>query len=183
MISESNPIEQKPTVRVLREQFGEVIRRVTDDYGDLTIEIDPEHIVDVARALKTHPELDFDFAMDIAAVDYDPERPRFALVYNFYSTRHKKRVRIKLRLPADALEVDTLTSLWKGVDWFEREAFDMMGIRFRGHPNMTRILTHAEFVGHPLRKDYDSGQRHPLSRSYDLYDQDDVAAASAQESE
>jgi len=177
--SDTTAIEQKPTVRILREQFKDAVREVRDDHGDLSIEIDPAAILPVARLLKTHPELAYDYAMDLASVDYGKQqKPRFGLVYNFYSTATRRRVRIKVRLPEDRPEVDSLTPLWKGVVWFEREAYDMMGIGFRGHPGLTRILTHAEFIGHPLRKDYDSGRRHPLSRSYDLFDAADVAAAS-----
>jgi NADH/F420H2 dehydrogenase subunit C len=156
-------------VRILREQHADAILEVGDDFGDLSILIEPTALLQVAETLKTHPELDYCFLMDIAGVDRFKDKPRFEVVYNFYSMSKAKRVRIKVRVPEDDAYVDSLCGLWKGADWFEREAWDMMGVVFRGHPRLERILTHQEFVGHALRKDYDSGKRQPLSRSYDLF--------------
>jgi NADH-quinone oxidoreductase subunit C len=167
--AETATIEAKPTVRVVKETYPEAIKEIRDDYGDLKIVIEPEALLKVAELLKTHPDLQYDYLMDIATVDRYRESPRFEVVYNFYSLAKKKRVRIHVRLSEKNPEVDSLTPLWKGADWFEREGWDMMGIRFRGHPRLRRILTHPEFVGHPLRKDYNSAERHPLSRNYDLY--------------
>jgi NADH-quinone oxidoreductase subunit C len=162
--------EQHPTIRLLRERLPDAVLEVHDDFGDLTALVAPRHLVAVARLLRTEPSLDYDFLMDIAAVDRLRATPRFEVVYNFYSLSRRERIRIKTRVPESEPVLDTLTPLWKGADWFEREAYDMMGVRFRGHPNLVRILTHPEFIGHPLRKDYDAARRHPLSRSYDLFD-------------
>jgi NADH-quinone oxidoreductase subunit C len=174
--SAASTIAAKPTVRVLREQLADAVLEVRDDFGDLSILIRPEQLLQVAEILQTHPELDYGFLMDIAAVDRFTETPRFEVVYNFYSVSKAKRVRIKARLPESEPSIDSLTGLWKGANWFEREAYDMMGITFRGHPRLERILTHPEFIGHPLRKDYDAGRRHPLSRNYDLFDTPATAA-------
>jgi NADH-quinone oxidoreductase subunit C len=87
---------------------------------------------------------------------------RFAIVYHFFSLSLKHRLRVEVPVEEDDPEVDSLTSLWAGADWLEREVWDMFGIRFRGHPNLTRILMYEEFVGHPLRKDYAVNKRQPL---------------------
>ena len=87
---------------------------------------------------------------------------RFAVVYHFFSLPLKHRLRIEVLLQGDDPEVDSVTPLWAGADWLEREVWDMFGIRFRGHPNLKRILMYDEFVGHPLRKDYPVNRRQPL---------------------
>ena len=89
-------------------------------------------------------------------------RARFMVVYHFFSLSLKHRLRVEVPVEEDDAEVDSVTSLWAGADWFEREVWDMFGIRFRGHPNLTRILMYDEFVGHPLRKDYPVNKRQPL---------------------
>jgi NADH-quinone oxidoreductase subunit C len=91
-----------------------------------------------------------------------PADTRFAVVYHFFSLSLKHRLRIEVLLQGDDPEVDSVTSLWAGADWLEREVWDMFGIRFRGHPNLKRILMYDEFVGHPLRKDYPVNRRQPL---------------------
>ena len=87
---------------------------------------------------------------------------RFEVVYHFYSSVHHHRVRVKVPLAASDPTVDSLTTLWRSADWFEREAWDMYGVQFRGHPNLKRILLYEEFQGHPLRKDYPVRKRQPL---------------------
>jgi NADH-quinone oxidoreductase subunit C len=91
-----------------------------------------------------------------------PADARFAVVYHFFSLPLKHRLRMEVLLQGDEPEVDSVTSLWAGADWLEREVWDMFGIRFRGHPNLKRILMYDEFVGHPLRKDYPVNRRQPL---------------------
>ena len=87
---------------------------------------------------------------------------RFAVVYHFYSLAHKHRLRLVVPVEEAVAEVDSLTSLWPGANWLEREVWDMFGIRFRGHPDLKRILMYKEFMGHPLRKDYPVNKRQPL---------------------
>ena len=91
-----------------------------------------------------------------------PAKSRFAVVYHFYSMAHKHRLRVVIPVEEADAEVDSLTSLWPGADWLEREVWDMFGINFRGHPNLKRILMYEEFEGHPLRKDYPVKKRQPL---------------------
>jgi NADH-quinone oxidoreductase subunit C len=91
-----------------------------------------------------------------------PGESRFAVVYHFFSLKHKHRLRLVVPLEETDAEVDSLTSLWAGANWLEREVWDMFGIRFRGHPDLKRILMYDEFQGHPLRKDYPVKKRQPL---------------------
>jgi len=90
------------------------------------------------------------------------ETHRFEMVYHFYSTVHNRRLRVKVPLAAGDPVVDSLTGLWAAANWFEREAWDMFGVKFTGHPNLTRILMYEGFAGHPLRKDYPVNKRQPL---------------------
>ena len=91
-----------------------------------------------------------------------PAGARFVVVYHLFSLPLKHRLRVEVPLQEADLEVDSLSSLWNGADWLEREVWDMFGIRFRGHPNLKRILLYDAFVGHPLRKDYPVNRRQPL---------------------
>jgi len=97
-----------------------------------------------------------------AALGAPPGPARFVVVYHFFSLPLKHRVRVEVPLEENDAEVDSVTSLWAGADWLEREVWDMFGIRFRGHANLKRILTYEQFVGHPLRKDYPVNKRQPL---------------------
>ena len=91
-----------------------------------------------------------------------PDGGRFSIVYHFFSTAHKHRLRLIVPVEETVADVDSLSSLWPGADWYEREVWDMFGIRFTGHPNLKRILMYDEFEGHPLRKDYPVKKRQPL---------------------
>ena len=91
-----------------------------------------------------------------------PEGSRFTVVYHFFSTTHKHRLRLVVPVQESAAEVDSLSDLWPAANWLEREVWDMFGIRFRGHPSLKRILMYEEFEGHPLRKDYPVAKRQPL---------------------
>ncbi len=129
----------------------------TDGSTELTV--DRSRLMDVLRALRDRPELDCDLLLDICAVDYPKRERRFDVVYHLTSLEHGHRFRIVVPVTEDEPHVPTAYGLWKAADWFEREAFDLMGIRFDGHPNLKRILTHEAFQGHPLRKDYDPAKR------------------------
>ncbi len=156
--------DEKPSPAVQRvlERFpGEVLSRHAYR-GDDTLVIRRETVVDICRLLKAEPDLRFDLFLDLTAVDYLPVEPRFEVVIHLYSTPHGFRLRLKVPLAGDDPEMDTLTSVWRATDWFEREAWDMYGIVFRGHPNLKRILLYEEFEGHPLRKDYPIDKRQPL---------------------
>jgi NADH-quinone oxidoreductase subunit C len=131
--------------------------------GDDTLVIKREHLLAVCVYLRDEPSLDFKMPIDVCGVDYlDHKDHRFEVVYHLYSLTHKKRVRLKVEVHEADPTVPSVISVWRGVDWFERECWDMYGIRFEGHPDLRRILLYEEFVGHPLRKDYPQRGYQPL---------------------
>jgi NADH-quinone oxidoreductase subunit C/D len=156
---------EKAAARVLREQLGDGLLAVSDWRGDLTLTVTPAAWVRAATLLKTHPELDFKLFLDLCGADYldfDERDTRYEVVLHVYSVSTKHHVRLKTALPESEPRLPTLTGVYRGADWFEREAWDLYGIVFEGHPNLSRLLTHDSFVGHPLRKDYPTAQRHVL---------------------
>ena len=142
------------------ERGGELAARlgVQQERGeDLpTLIVEKEKIVDVLRALKT--EHQYNLPLDLWGVDYPRRDKRFDVMYQLYSLDKNERLRLKVRVGENE-PIESATQVYKGFDWFEREAFDMYGVRFDGHPNLRRILTHEAFQGHALRKDYDPAQR------------------------
>jgi NADH-quinone oxidoreductase subunit C len=122
-------------------------------YGELTLSANAAAIVKVATYLRDDPACQFVNIVDVTAVDWPGREKRFDVVYHFLSPRLNQRIRVKV--PTDeATPVPSLIDVFKGVDWFEREAYDLYGVLFTGHPDMRRILTDYGFEGHPLRKDF-----------------------------
>ena len=150
------------TLTRLQENFPEAILGAHSRLGEDTAILKPEGLLRVARFLKQEPRLRFDFLMDLTAVDHWKRKPRFELVCHLYSRTNNARLRLKAPLGGASPEAPSLTSVWPAADWYEREVFDMFGIRFRGHPDLRRILMYQEFQGHPLRKDYPIDKRQPL---------------------
>ncbi len=144
-----------PSVASLRTLFGDAIGRSLVSCGDTLVYVDRDRAHEILAWLRDAPEQRFDFLTDITAVEYrDPERP-LEVVYQLRSLERRADLRVKIALPADSddLEVDSVTDLWRGANWLEREVYDMFGVRFAGHPDLRRILmweTYAE--GYPLRK-------------------------------
>ena len=130
--------------------------------GDEAATLSPQGLLESFRSLKEDPELAFNFLMDLTVVDYlGKKSSRFEVVYQLYSLPLNHRLRVKVPLGSENPEIASLTPLWKSADWLEREAWDMFGIRFLGHPDLRRILLYEEFQGHPLRKDYPVNQCQP----------------------
>jgi NADH-quinone oxidoreductase subunit C len=136
--------------------------------GELTLEVDPAAVTDVLRTLRDDPVLKFEQLIDICGVDYTTygtdsqapevpqvvESPRLACVYHLLSVTHNHRVRVRARLDPERPIVDSVVELWPVANWYEREAFDLFGIVFDGHPDLRRLLTDYGFIGHPFRKDF-----------------------------
>ncbi len=153
----------------LREQvqrkFGDAVLTTHAEHGDQTVIIRKDAVLEVMRWMRDEPSMLFNFMMDLTAVDYKGIKPpvwRFEVVYHLYSLKHNHRIRVKVPVADDSPSIDSIVSIWKGADWFEREVWDMYGIAFKGHPNLKRILLYEEFEGHPLRKDYPIKKRQPL---------------------
>ena len=124
------------------------------DRNELTLEIDPARMVEVCQSLKAAR---FNRLTAVTCVDWYPMEPRFEVVYHLHAAlpeARDERLRLKCRAGGESPEVDSVTGVWKSADWYEREVFDMFGVGFRNHPNLTRILMPDDWEGHPLRKDF-----------------------------
>jgi NADH-quinone oxidoreductase subunit C len=168
----------------VQARFAGWLTNASVAYQELTLEVLPEHLLSVCRVLRDEPDFHFDLLVDVCGVDYlhyglsewetqsatatgfsrgvmqgirdeAAKSNRFAVVYHLLSLTHNHRLRLRVMLPDEkALMVDSVISIWPAANWFEREAFDLFGIVFRGHPDLRRILTDYGFVGHPFRKDF-----------------------------
>jgi NADH-quinone oxidoreductase subunit C len=141
-------------------RLGEVAPEPAVAHGVLVLQVDPSQVLRVASALKA--EFGFDLFLDVTAVDWPQREPRFDVVYHFYSTRHRVRVRVRTRVPETDPTVDSLVPLYGSARFMERECHDMYGIAFRGNADLRPILLYEGFVGHPLRKDYPKQAEQPL---------------------
>jgi NADH-quinone oxidoreductase subunit C len=119
-----------------------------------TIYVSADAVPAIAQALRDRPELGFGLLIELTAVDFWPREPRFELVYLLVSTANRARLRMKVRLHADAARVATVSSVWPAANWLEREVWDLFGIEFEGHPDPRRLLMPEDWEGYPLRKDY-----------------------------
>ena len=143
----------------LASALGERIAKETADRGELTIEVASADFIAAASVLRDHESLAFSELIDLVGVDYQGysgwDGPRYAVVYILLSMRHNARVRVRVFCPDDDFPVvESVIGVWPSANWYEREAFDLYGIVFRGHPDLRRILTDYGFMGHPFRKDF-----------------------------
>jgi NADH-quinone oxidoreductase subunit C len=144
----------------LAAALGERVRKVVVDRGQVTIEVGHADLIDAATALRDDGTLAFSQLLDLIGVDYEGygggwDGPRYAVVYNMLSIEHNWRVRMRVFSADDDFPaVESVIGVWPSANWYEREAFDLYGIVFRGHPDLRRILTDYGFMGHPFRKDF-----------------------------
>jgi NADH-quinone oxidoreductase subunit C len=137
----------------LREKFGEVVAETGEFRGETTVVVnDAERIEEVCAFAKR--ELGFDYLVDLSPVDNYGDDPRFTVVYELYGYGHRQHLRLKTSVSEEKPELPTVTGVWRTADWHEREAYDMMGVRFRGHPDLRRILMWEGYPYFPLRKDF-----------------------------
>lgn len=149
----------------LKSRFPNLVLDVVDQKGDSVAYIRKEGIRSAVQTLRDDPETRFDLLLEIFAVDYlhwEEKEKRFEVVYSLYSTEKNHRLFLKVAVSENDPRVDSVVSVWPAADWYERETWDMMGIRFDGHPNLKRILMYEGFEGHALRKDYPYNKRQPL---------------------
>ncbi|MDF2694257.1 MAG: NADH-ubiquinone oxidoreductase chain [Labilithrix sp.] len=152
-------------LEALKAKFGDAIVETHSDFGDDTAVVRPSHWKEVCRFLRDDPSMAFDMSVDLCGVDYPEREPRFEVVLHLYSVGKRHRLRLKARVgdaEGEGAEIDTVADIWIGVNWYERETYDLMGISFKGHPDLRRILMYPEFEGHPLRKDYPANKTQPL---------------------
>ncbi|MFQ5685687.1 MAG: NADH-quinone oxidoreductase subunit C [Candidatus Scalindua sp.] len=157
--------EVSTIVKNLKKKFPNAVTKVKTFRGEITVSIDKDSIGKVAKSLCDDKASDFDYLSDLCGVDKSclDSSDTFEVVYHLYSLKKNHRLRLKVEIPASNASIDTVTNVWKTADWHEREAYDMFGIIFKGHPNLERILTPQGFEGYPLRKDYPLKGRQPNS--------------------
>lgn len=144
-------LNQNAVAAALAERYGDAIVGGHAERGEPTLFIAPEAIVNVCRFLKD--EQQFNRLSGITGVDWWPDTPRFEVVYLLHSLPRNQRLRLKCRVEEDG-EIESVTGIWRSANWYERETFDLFGVRFRNHPDLRRIMMPADWEGHPLRKDY-----------------------------
>lgn len=155
----------KALVELLKKQFGNAVIETHAQWGDETVVVEPSAWREVSRFLRDNPAADMSMLVDVTCVDYPEREPRFEVVLHLYSLSRGHRLRLKARVgdeDGEGAEIDSLTELWGAANWLEREAWDMFGVTFRGHPDLRRILMYPEFEGHALRKDYPADRIQPL---------------------
>jgi NADH-quinone oxidoreductase subunit C len=168
----------KALVELIQKQFPADVLETLSLQGDETVVVYAPRWKDVARFLRDDPRADMNMLVDLTAVDYPSRSPRFEVVAHFYSLSKGHRLRLKARVggaDGEDAEIDTLTELWASAMWAERECWDMFGVRFKGHPDLRRILMYPEFEGHPLRKDYPADRIQPLVPYREVPDTDKIA--------
>ena len=137
----------------LRAKFGDLLSEPAEFRGELTMAVaDAERIVEVCAFAKK--ELGFDFLVDVSSVDDYGDDPRWLIVYELYGVAHRCYLRLRTRVSEEKSDLPTVTSVWRTAEWHEREIYDMMGIRFRNHPDLRRIIMWEGYPYHPLRKDF-----------------------------
>ncbi len=152
----------------IRDRFGHAVSDCHVAYGELTLVVDKVDLIDVATALRDEADFACEEVMDVCGVDYLDfgngawEGPRFAVAYQLISLKNNHRIRLKVFVDGEPPILDSVIGVWAGANWYEREAFDLYGIVFAGHPDLRRILTDYGFIGHPFRKDF------PLSGNVEM---------------
>jgi len=145
----------------IQEKMGASFSDISESKGELTLEVEQQHLLDSCRRLRD--EFHFEQLMDLCGVDYLAYRqeageawegPRFAVVYHLQSIKENRRVRLRVFVDGEPPIVESVVDIWNSANWYEREAFDLFGIIFNGHPDLRRILTDYGFIGHPFRKDF-----------------------------
>src|SRR3954447_5618759 len=145
-------VKERPIAAALEAFAPEALTGGTYEFGQLAVFVDPAKIVAVCEFLKQKQS--FIRLSAVTALDWYPMEPRFEIVYQLHSLDRNERLRLKCKVSGEDPEIDSVYPVWTGADWYEREVFDLFGVKFRNHPNLTRILMPEGWEGHPLRKDY-----------------------------
>lgn len=150
MISEQ--LQEDPLVANLVSRFSAAIESGVSQHNQVILYVDPSRIVEVCTFLRD--EHAFNRASSVTALDWYPQEPRFEVVYLLHSVSSKQRLRLKCRVSGENPTIDSVTAVWSGANWYEREVFDLFGIVFNNHPDLRRIMMPEGWDGHPLRKDF-----------------------------
>jgi NADH-quinone oxidoreductase subunit C len=153
-ITDIEQLKSHPALARLLGWNAGAVQAVRFDREELTVWVDSGLIREACAILRDDPACPFNYLADLTAVDWYPSEPRFETVYHLLSIPKKERVRIKARLDGSSPVIESVTSVWPAANQFEREVFDLFGVRFTGHPRLERIMMPDNWEGHPLRKDY-----------------------------
>ena len=153
-ITDIEQLKTHPALVRLLEWSSSAVQEVKFDREEMTIYVERPAIREACALLRDNPDFPFNYLSDITCVDWYPSEPRFEVVYHLFSIPKKDRVRLKVRLDGSSPVIESLTSVWPGANYFEREIFDLFGVRFTGHPYLRRLLMPEDWEGYPLRKDY-----------------------------
>ncbi len=153
----------------IKEKFPLDVVDITVFSDQVSVSVKKDKIIDICRYVREYPDISMDYLSDLCGVDYPERRFRFEVVYNLFSLKHRHRIRIKALIPKDDPSIDSVVQIWSGANWHEREACDMFGIVFNGHPDLRRILMPEDWEGHPMRKDYPL--EGPEGREYKKYEE------------
>ena len=153
-ITDLEQLKGHPAIARLLAVNSVAVEGAKFDRDETTITVAPSSIREACSLLRDDPNCPFNFLSDVTCVDWYPQEPRFEVVYHLLSIANKERVRLKARLPDSSPALESVTSVWPAANFFEREVFDLFGIRFNGHPYLRRILMPEDWDGHPLRKNY-----------------------------
>jgi NADH-quinone oxidoreductase subunit C len=152
--SSPKPLSAPEIGERLRAQFGEAVLAFEDVHGHAVVTVTPERYLELAAFLRDDADLGFDFFDFLSGVDYRPKGRGYEVVTHLFSTIHNHNVRIKVECDADNPHCPTLSTLWAGANWAERETWELFGIVFDGHPHLVKLVLPEQFEGHPLRKDF-----------------------------
>ena len=153
-ITDLEQLKEHPAVERLRSWNASAVEGAKFDRDEISIYIERSSLREACALLRDDATCPFNFLSDVTCVDWHPREPRFEVIYQLLSISKKERVRLKVRLSGDSPAVESVTSVWPAANFFEREVFDLFGIRFTGHPYLRRIQMPEDWEGHPLRKDY-----------------------------
>src|ERR1700690_4295992 len=153
-LTDLEKLKDHPAIARLLAWNAAAVEGVKYDRDEMTIYIERSAIREACALLRDNPNFPLNYLSDVTCVDWYPSDPRFEVVYHLLSISKKERVRLKVRLTGESPAVESITSVWPGANYFEREVFDLFGVRFTGHPYLRRILMPEDWEGHPLRKDY-----------------------------
>jgi len=153
-VTDLETLKSHPALARLLDWNASAVQAAKFDRDELTIWVDKALIREVCAILRDHTQCPFNYLADLTCVDWHPLEPRFEVVYHLLSIPAKERVRLKARLDGSSPALESVTSVWPSANFYEREVFDLFGVRFTGHPNLKRIMMPDDWEGHPLRKDY-----------------------------
>jgi NADH-quinone oxidoreductase subunit C len=147
-------MDSRKAGQLLTEKFAKAVSKVEEFRGETSVTVETGKLVEILTFLRQNDDLCYDMLLDLTGVDFPDQTPRFTISYLLNSTKFNNRLRIKITV-AEGSSVDSVSDIWKAANWMEREASEMFGINFNNHPNLKHILLTDDFVGYPLRKDYD----------------------------